>query len=359
MGLGWRARDRIRDMSDPTPDIESSLPPLPAISSEFDPPELPRQRVEPRLIRILPQPSQPNEVFAMSILPGFVLVLMGVALVFLDQPHAGTTGPSKITTAAWYMGIAGLILATVIGIPFFLLNETKAKFVAHCREQQQSGTFRGEVLARKQRSGPFRTNEEQVREIGLEYVTGRHPRAWILCVGAVEVPEIDPNPFEPEIIPASRYLWDLGAMVTAAAMVVLLVLWMTPLSSTLGLPFGQQPAILLLLAVIGGPLLIRWFWLTFVRPRYLRLAPGMIQVLTYKWGRGRPQINSFPIEGGTLVVLTNQLKSDLTLSVMRDGLTQSIPVAGFRDSARTRSLIWRVLLTRVPTPPLSEEGLVG
>ncbi len=346
-------------MSDPLPDFDSSLPPLPAISSEIDPPELPRQRVEPRLIRILPQPAQPNEVFAMSILPGFVLVLMGIALVFLDQPHAGTTGPSKITTAAWYMGIAGFVLATVIGIPFFLLNRRKAEFVAKCRQQQQSGSFRGEVLVRKQRGAPFRTAEEQVREIGLEYVTGRHPRAWIVCVGAVDVPEIDPNPFEPEVIPASRYLWDLGALVTAVGMVVIFILWMTPLSNTLGLPVGQQPAILLLLAVIGGPLLLRWFWLTFVRPQYLRLAPGIIQVLTYKWGRGTPQIKSFPIEGGTLVVLTNQLKSDLTLSVMRDGAMQSIPVTGFRDSARTRALVWRVLLSRVPTPPLSEEGLVG
>lgn len=334
-------------------------PPWSAVSDKAIDESARRKRVEPRLIRILPQPLHPRDALAMSILPGFVLVLMAVGLVALDQPHANSTAPSKIETAAWWLGGAGAVLAVVIGIPATLLSRYRQRFLDHCRRQQQAGEFQGEVLTQRRGAPRWNSPEEQMRELAVEYITGRHPRAWIVCLGAVDVPPPDDMPFEPEILPAARLFWDLSAIAAACLVVGLAMVWATPLSGSIALPLGQHPIVPLIALVFAGPVLVRWFWLAFVRPRYLRLAPGVIQILEYKWGRGRPSVRGFPIEGGTLVVLTNQLWGDLTLSIMRDERSFSFPLPAGGRGAAMRALVWRALTCRAMTPPLSDEGLVG
>ncbi|MBI5863556.1 MAG: hypothetical protein HZB38_03400 [Planctomycetes bacterium] len=336
----------------PLPFDGEPLPPLPVPSMEGG-----RARVEPKLIRIPPRLTHPRDILAISVLPGFAMILMAVALVVLDQPHAGSTAPSKIVTAAWWLGGFGAVLAGVIGTLAWTLNARRAAFFARCRDA--AAEFgEGAAFARKWSEGGKRSPEEQLRIIATEYLTGRHPRAWIVCTGMVDVPPIENVSFEPIVISPSRLFWTYGAIASAAIMGLLAVMWLLPAFQSAP-AYLDHPALLLLAVVIGGPIVFRWLWGAVIRPRYVRIAPGVFQILEYRWRRGAPRVTSIPIEAGTLVVVTNQLWSDLSISLMRDERIEAFPLSGIRNAAEIREIVWRALLTTVPTPPLSDADLVG
>lgn len=351
-------------MSVVPPPIPPDLPPPADVDAltpapQFDPPAARPSRPEPRLIRIAPRLTHPRDILAMAILPGFAMILMAVALVMLDQPHAGSTGPSKIESAAWWLGGAGALLAVLIGGMAWSLNERRRRYLERCRRAQEASESGAEVFTRKWNDRGKRTPEELLREIVIEYVTGRHPRAWVVCTGMVDVPPSDPMPFEPEIILPSRLIWTYAAITTLIIAGLLFILWLIPLVHTLPTIYTEHPILIFFVLLIAGPLLFRWIWITVIRPTYIRIAPGMIQVIEYRWRKGRPTIRSYPIDGGTLVLFTNQLWSDLSLSLLRAGKTESFALSGIRNAAAVQSLVWRALLSPAPTPPLSDEALVG
>lgn len=336
----------------PRPDERDAL-----VESDSAPRRL--SRPAPKLIRIPPRLSHPRDLMAMSVLPGFAMILMAVALVLLDQPHVGSTGPSKIVTAAWWLGGAGVLLATLIGGLAWSLNRRRARYLKDCRREQETSESGGEVFSRKHGGRGRRSPEEQLRDIVIEYVTGRHPRAWIVCTGMVRMPAPDPMPFEPEIIFPGRLIWTYGAIASVVIAGLLFLLWLAPVVQPLPTIYSEHPLLLIFVLLIAGPVVFRWFWITVIRPTYIRIAPGMIQVIEYRWRKRRPTIRSFPIDGGTLAVFTNQLWSDLSLSLRRDGVTESFALSGIRNAAAVQALVWRALLSPAATPPLSDEALVG
>jgi hypothetical protein len=166
-------------------------------------------------------------------------------------------------------------------------------------------------------------------------------------------------PFEPEIILPSRMIWTYAAIGTLVIAGLLLLFWLAPVVYAPPTIYSEHGLLILFVALIAGPVLFRWFWITVIRPTYIRVAPGVIQVIEYRWRRGRPTIRSYPITGGTLAVITNQLWTDLSLSLLRGDNSDSFALSGIRNARAVQALVWRALLSRAATPPLSDEALVG
>lgn len=115
-------------------------------------------------------------------------------------------------------------------------------------------------------------------------------------------------------------------------------------------------------------------WAMIARPKYLRLAPGMIQILTYKLRRQEPSVRSYPIDTGTQIVLCHErawgdagpprfslhihyFQSSLLLC--RAGQLDYVPLRGIKQMDDFLEYFWKAVLSTAPTPPLSEKELVG
>jgi hypothetical protein len=49
----------------------------------------------------------------------------------------------------------------------------------------------------------------------------------------------------------------------------------------------------------------------------------------------------------------------LSFVLVRNGVQRELPVARLRSRVRLTERAWQALLSTAPTPPLSDEGLVG
>ncbi len=104
-----------------------------------------------------------------------------------------------------------------------------------------------------------------------------------------------------------------------------------------------------------------WLWRTTVRPTYVRLAPGVVQVLEYRLRSSKPTIRSYPMLPGTLVIVRQDVKARRPTSVqfVRGEQSDVLPVSQMKDPDDAMQHIWYALLSTAPTPPLSDEELVG
>jgi hypothetical protein len=95
-----------------------------------------------------------------------------------------------------------------------------------------------------------------------------------------------------------------------------------------------------------------------IRPTYYRLAPGVIQVLVYSLSSRRPMIRSYPMEAGTLAVFT-RIRKHLILTLARGENTDMLSFSHMDRPQERIEQAWKALLSTAPTPPLSDEALVG
>jgi hypothetical protein len=84
----------------------------------------------------------------------------------------------------------------------------------------------------------------------------------------------------------------------------------------------------------------------------------MIQILEFRPSSRRPAIRSYPMTVGTLVVLAENVHA-LTLTMSRAEQADTIPIDKGERFDATMERLWAALLSTAPTPPLSDEGLVG
>jgi hypothetical protein len=218
---------------------------------------------------------------------------------------------------------------------------------------------RAERLAALWKSRWGHPKPKQVQAVLEEVGPADPPRACIACYGEIEIPKVGDARFEPEIITPTRLLkkQQIVFMPFAFALVafwVLDILHLLPWGLSLRGHYGGFGYVFAM--GLGG--FIAWIWRGAVRPTYFRLAPGIVQMLEYRYSRSKPTIRSYPMEAGTLVVVVGK-GHRVSMTFRRFDQQDRLPLAEMRHSKQTAQRAWEALLSTAPTPPLSDEELVG
>jgi len=84
----------------------------------------------------------------------------------------------------------------------------------------------------------------------------------------------------------------------------------------------------------------------------------MIQVFEYRLLRSRPTVRSYPVEAGSLFIIA-RLVSGVALMLVRGDQTDTIRLSSTRAGGQATKRLWQALLSTAPTPPLSDQELLG
>lgn len=210
-------------------------------------------------------------------------------------------------------------------------------------------------------------NPEEIQAAIQEAQTS-DPGARIVCLGEPEIPNDIIQNFEPEVVPSTRSMASMRFYVVIA--VALLSIWLFLQSGLLqnsllekvlsflvprsAFDFLLPWSVILIPAAIA---IVIWGWFAAVRPTYIRAAPGMIQVLRYKaFSKSNPIIHSYPMDAGTLAILSAPLGKVVALTLVRREHQDKIRLD---FDTETTEQLWHAFLSTAPTPPLSDEELVG
>jgi hypothetical protein len=179
--------------------------------------------------------------------------------------------------------------------------------------------------------------------------------AYVVCCGTFELPDIGDQRFEPRIITATEELWRKLFWIPIGLVALVWVL-SAQLSGSPRRWFFPGGMYFLCLALSASA---TWFYQAWLCPKYYRLAPGMIQIIRFRQWRRGPEVISFPIVAGTLAVVTETGKNKISISLKRGQLARTIDLSTMRRRERVAVQFWDALLSTAPTPPLSDEELVG
>lgn len=185
-------------------------------------------------------------------------------------------------------------------------------------------------------------------------------RARVVCFGHVEIPEVGELYFEPEIItPTHRIWWGLWLLVLALAFAALWILdrlgWLSFLMPQIRWSmFGA----LLAMAGAGSVVLVIWIYSGMIRPTYVRMAPGIIQVLVFDTSNSKPAIRSYPMTAGT-VVYFSRFHKHFFMTLLRDDWKDTLPLASVRDARRVTERAFQAIFSVAPIPPLNDAELLG
>ncbi|MFQ5806723.1 MAG: hypothetical protein ACE5I3_09760, partial [Phycisphaerae bacterium] len=195
-------------------------------------------------------------------------------------------------------------------------KERQRAYVAKLRERGEDPVA-VEFAARWKRRGRG-ISDGDVKGILASSPTPEPTCAHVVCLGMIDVPEVNDVFFEPEIITPTRYMGRQMVFIPIAG--VLIFVWVLQKTGVLPFRFVQLSSFGYLLwmgAAVGGA----WVWRSAVRPTYIRMAPGIIQILAYRYRRAKPTIRSYPMDGQTLAVLrgkaTGKKGHSLALTLMR------------------------------------------
>lgn len=319
-------------MSDPEPrDIGTSSRPPPRVV-RVPPPEVKRGLVLPCLVTIA--------------LLATICVLFGVQVsssnvVFIVLVVLAAAG----VIACWWRNLR--MQRIVIGI--------KRRVCVQAPDWDQNPI--AAKIARRWRWATLAPDAAEIEEITRVY---RYV-AYIVCLGGVDVPSVGDRRFEPVIITPGRR-WQEILMDAIFIGLVLIALF-----CCLGIPILQANRsmqlawlIPLIPALLAGVYAYSRFMLG---TTYVRLAPGMVQFLRYGIIKNNPRVTSFPMTGGTLIVMDNEIslsgRQRLILTFRRDNRDLTLPVWRFSNQQEIMNHVWQALLSTAPTPPLSDEELVG
>jgi len=215
-------------------------------------------------------------------------------------------------------------------------------------------------LAAHWKPGGTAVPNDDVKAILASSPTPNPPGARIVCLGRIDVPEVGELFFEPEIITPTRAVgWQL---VFAPIAAVVIFVWLMQVFGVIpgrGINPGSFGYILMLGVGAGA----MWLWRTVLRPTYIRMAPGVIQILEFRYRRGKPTIRSYPMDSNTVAILRGKATagktSGLKLALLRGDQQDTIELWRMQKRDRAIERTWQALLSTAPTPPLSDEGLVG
>jgi hypothetical protein len=309
-------------------------------------------RPAPRVLRLPPATGPPIPL-------GVALTAAGILLI-------GSVAVGLYTAMVWkIISVVGplllLVLTITICVSRWLYNQRyHARRLAFVRQHPLTGIDPAHMALAAAWRNPNRSPPvDTVRAALAAHRLLDVPQALILCYGDVEVPAAGAFRFEPEVFSPTQVMWKQLIWLPP---VLLFVAWWI-LHSSAWLPVVRitlnRVAIgfsYLLFAGIVTALV--WMWRGVIRAHYFRFAPGMVQVFEYRFLRRRPVVRSYPVEAGSLFIVA-RLTSGLVLELARNTQVDTIPLYCTRDTRRTLERIWQALLSTAPTPPLSNEELVG
>jgi hypothetical protein len=200
----------------------------------------------------------------------------------------------------------------------------------------------------------------EIEEFARQLPASERAAAWVVCLGVPDVREVGALRFQPEII-APGHRWR--ELLPATFWTLLLVsLGFCCLGGPVVEHVGRERATLIFVAVSILSMVAIWLGQILLWPTYVRLAPGMVQFLRYGFRRSQPRITSYPMCPGTIVVATNSIRAlstRLSFELLRAGGSDELPATHLRHRMGFIERIWQALLSTAPTPPLSDEELVG
>jgi len=269
-----------------------------------------------------------------------------------------------VTVKAWLVwpGVAALVALGILALWWPQRNarceRRRQAYLARLRERRDDPI--AIELAAHWHGGGKRPSDEQVKAILASATARDPPRAAVVCLGKIDAPEVGEIFFEPEIITPTRYIGRRLIFIPIAG--ALIFLWVLHRIGVLPFRFPQLSSFGYLLwmgAAVGGA----WVWRSAVRPTYIRMAPGIIQILQYRYRRAKPLIRSYPMDGETLAILrgkaTGKKGPNLALTLLRADQKDTVDLSRMRKREEVAERMWQALLSTAPTPPLSDEELVG
>lgn len=215
---------------------------------------------------------------------------------------------------------------------------------------------------------------------------GDLPGARVILLGHFDVPQVGEKYFEPEVIPATRLLGRRLYAVPVFGAIVLLMLLQCSRVIPVILPMRSFGGFAYLL-MMGGAVTAAWMWRGMIRPTYLRVSPGLIEFLSYRWfWRDRAEVRSYPLTPGTNVVVMHpptftwstrwstprpdrrEVHEDkmrekhpnaLVVFFERNGREERLDVTLIFQAETFRDLLWSALLSTAPIRTPSQDDLVG
>ena len=309
-------------------------------------------RPAPRVIHVLPpEPSRIGRFVRLAALT--LAVGLGILLV-------------EIRVWDLYTLVFTGSLVAVIAVVFSLRGRLVRYRVRRIREQMltEQPAWSDEPVAaqvaRMWKWPTFPPHGAEIEDLARHLPTEQRDAAWVVCLGVPHVPPVGDMRFEPEVIaPGHRWRELLPAALWTALLVCIVFCCLgAPLVDVCGETIASVTFLALLflsvaLTVMGRMLL----W-----PRYVRLAPGVVQFLQYGFRRSKPRILSYPLTAGTIAVVTNEIRAwgqRPSFTLLRRDDVSELPLRLVRNRGRYIERTWQALLSTAPTPPLSDEELVG
>jgi hypothetical protein len=334
--------------------------------------------VEPRLpplILQIPTPPSRNsrlpKIFGVTAAAEFVI---GLVLAFVLPWRAGLIVASILLFQAAIFGGLAAWFAHRLRRAHELERESPAP---QADDDPLAHWFRGQW-----RDGMRYPQGRRMREALAAHPPQDPTRARIISLGHVDVPRIGDFHFEPEIVTPTRYtgrnlvIVGLGLFFVALA----IVKWTRalPIPALQSLPLNSFGYFYVMLFIVGGA----WLYRTTIRPTYIRLAPGVVEIVRFSFRRGPPEIRSYPLTAGTTIVLyaawwgrgarraappsavefegvAGVPRRPVAATLYRDGRTDYLSFHQMRRSHEMVDRFWQALLSTAPTPPLSRDELVG
>jgi hypothetical protein len=215
-------------------------------------------------------------------------------------------------------------------------------------------------IARMWKRPTLAPDGSEIEDFARELPAAERAAAWVVCLGVPETPSIGDVRFEPEII-APGHRWR--ELVPATFWTVVWVsLGFCCLGGMIVDLLGRTLANIVFYVAIVSSVTLMWLGQISLWPTYARLAPGIVQFLRYRPRRPKPRITSYPMTAGTIVVARNDIgwfSTRLAFTLVRGENVDELPITRFRNRARFTERTWQALLSTAPTPPLSDEELVG
>lgn len=318
-------------------------------------------RPPPEIIRILPPDGT---VHSPRLVRNFCLSFGAVALIAISF------GASLLTTVhrlAYVLFLLAGIFAFVTILMAFICRHQNRTFAAQRRTFFERLGANAPAFDRADSDHLSALWTRVSKPPTLEQITHVLARrdstsaaARIVCMGLVEVPEVGEAHFEPEVITPTGFIgYRLIFVPIAIAIIGLWVLQLAGIIPGRAINLGSF-GYLIAMGVAAG---VSWIWRAVIRPTYLRMAPGIIQVLEFRLGRSKPVIRSYPLTAGTLAVVHGGVRKAkpfvYSLKLARGDQKDDLPLQHMNDRARCTEMAWKALRSTAPTPPLPDDALVG